>query len=82
MQALAQELIQHGIFCHIRTNRPKYLFKSLDDQFYQYEEVSLDDGMTHRNWYTIDFDATRAKLLRRYSDYEDIRRIGSGIPES
>ncbi len=72
MQALAQELTRYGIFCHIRTNRPEFLFETLDDQFYQYGDVTLDEGMIHENWWTIDYPATREKLIRRYNDSEEI----------
>ncbi len=70
MEALVRQLNDFGIFCHIRTGRPEFLFNTLNDQFYQYEDVRLDDGMTHENWWTIDMETTRKRIFERYKDYE------------
>ncbi len=72
MNALAGELKKCGIFCHIRSGKPEFLFQALDDQFYELTPVTIDDGLKHRNWWMIDLEATRKAIQDRYGDYREL----------
>jgi len=63
MVALTQELIQIGVYCHIRCQRPTFLFDALDPKSFSLYDVSMDFGIVNGKDLRPDRDATREKLL-------------------
>ncbi|NLN85264.1 MAG: hypothetical protein GX135_04060, partial [Candidatus Cloacimonetes bacterium] len=63
MAALAEELIRFGIFVHIRSARPDYIFAGLDSKYYQKWDVVCDFGVKHGENLAPDLKATEEALL-------------------
>jgi len=61
--ALAEEFINFGIYCHIITQRPAFLFKSLNSQFNTLHFRAIDTGVKHAENLVSDLNATRKALL-------------------
>lgn len=93
MAALAEELIRFGIFVHIRSARPDYIFAGLDSKYYQKWDVVCDFGVKHGENLAPDLKATeeallelmgqRSSILEREVDFlrqEGIDLIISDIP--
>lgn len=93
MAALAEEFIRFGIFVHIRSARPDFIFEGLDSKYYQKYDVACDMGVKHGKNLDPDLDATkdalfglmgqRSELLEREVEFlrrEGIDLIISDIP--
>lgn len=63
MCALAEELISFGIFTHIRSARPGFLFDRLDANYSEFHPQACDVGVKHGKNLASDLDATRQALL-------------------
>ncbi len=63
MAALAEEFIRFGIFVHIRSARPDFIFAGLDSKYHQKHDVACDLGVKHGKNLAPDLDATKAALL-------------------
>ncbi|MBW6514971.1 MAG: hypothetical protein K0B87_09505 [Candidatus Syntrophosphaera sp.] len=63
MAALASEFIRFGIFVHIRSARPDFLFSGLNPSFSAKEDVSIDVGVRHGKNLVPDLKATRSALI-------------------
>ncbi|HOZ00883.1 MAG TPA: hypothetical protein PLG20_03645 [Candidatus Syntrophosphaera sp.] len=63
MAALAEEFNRFGIFVHIRSARPDFLFRNLDPQLSCKENVAIDVGVKHGPDLAPDLQATKEALL-------------------
>lgn len=72
MAALADSFIRFGIYVYLCTDRPRFLFQELKTQDYQYRETSIDRGVVHGANLVTDLPATKAALLRLFSQREEL----------
>ena len=63
MAALAEEFIRFGIFVHIRSARPEFLWRGLDPNYSEIHAQATDVGVKHGTNLAADLEATRAALL-------------------
>lgn len=63
MAALAEEFIRFGIFVHIRSARPDFIFQRLDPNYSQKHDQACDVGVKHGRNLVPDLDATKVALL-------------------
>lgn len=64
VSALAKELGDFGVFCHIRTDRPEFIFRGLDPHLHQISYCGIDFGVKHKENLVPDLDATKTELLQ------------------
>jgi len=62
MAALINEYTKIGIYCHVMTNRPYYLFNDCDQRFLILRDIILDFGIIQQNWLEPNISATEASL--------------------
>lgn len=72
MVALSEEFISVGIFCYLITDRPDFLFKHLNSQFFEKREVSIDFGLFQKNWIYPDLEKTEEKLIKLWQTKDSI----------
>lgn len=61
--ALAEALGKWGIFCHIITDRPDFLFKTLNPHLHRLHKRRVDFGVIHKDNLQVDMEATKTELL-------------------
>ncbi|MDZ4182594.1 MAG: hypothetical protein U1B83_06945, partial [Candidatus Cloacimonadaceae bacterium] len=64
MAALAEELVKFGIFVHVRSARPDFLFKGLDPMYFEKSDAITDVGARHTSGLLVDLKATKSALLK------------------
>lgn len=62
--ALAEALGNWGIFCHLITDRPAFLFRTLAPQLHCLHPRKVDFGVIHQDNLQVDLEATKSALLR------------------
>jgi hypothetical protein len=72
MAALAAALIDFGIYVYICTDRPRFLFRDLPDDNWQYRRCRIDGGVVHGQNLKADIPATKQMLLELFSRREEI----------
>jgi hypothetical protein len=68
MATLASEFIKFGIFIHIRSARPDFLFSDLNADYYRQEDVFCDVGVKHGKDLIPDIAATKSALINLMRD--------------
>ncbi|MCB5247545.1 MAG: hypothetical protein LHW57_05925 [Candidatus Cloacimonetes bacterium] len=63
MAALAEEFIRFGIFVHIRSARPEFIWRNLDPNYSEIHPHACDVGVKHGKNLAPDLEATRSALL-------------------
>lgn len=63
MAALAEQFIRFGIFTHIRSARPEFLWRTLDPNYSEIHPQACDVGVKHGKNLGVDLEATRTALL-------------------
>ncbi|MDD3144427.1 MAG: hypothetical protein PHG32_09620, partial [Candidatus Cloacimonetes bacterium] len=63
MAALAEEFIRFGIFVHIRSARPEFIWRNLDPNYSEIHPQACDVGVKHGKNLAPDLEATRSALL-------------------
>lgn len=63
MVALIKEFQQRGLFCHVRCQRPDFLFDSLDEQLSAKHRVTMDFGIVNGEGLKPDITRTRDALI-------------------
>lgn len=63
MAALAEEFIRFGIFVHVRSARPDFLWRDLDPNYSEIHHHACDVGVKHGTNLSADLEATRTALL-------------------
>ncbi|MDZ4121118.1 MAG: hypothetical protein U1C33_01760, partial [Candidatus Cloacimonadaceae bacterium] len=61
--ALAKEFAALGIYCHIRSNRPGFIFAGIDPHYCVLENASMDFGVKHGSNLVADLPRTKEMLL-------------------
>jgi hypothetical protein len=72
MAALAREFNKFGIFVHIRSARPDFIFDGLDRSLSRKEDSACDVGVRHTKNLAPDREATRESLISLMSRRRDI----------
>lgn len=72
MAALAGELNRYGIFTHIRSARPDFIFQVLSPAFSQKDSFACDGGVLHAEDLIPDPDATKLSILELMSSRREI----------
>lgn len=72
ISALAEEFIKYGIFCHIISTKPAYLFQNLDPHYFIIHQRSVDVGVKHNENLTVDMERTVSSLLELLSKRNEI----------
>ena len=63
MSALAEELIQFGVFCHIISDKPAYLYANLNPHYYTLHPRKIDGGVKHSKNLNVNITETVNSLL-------------------
>lgn len=61
--ALAEEFIHLGIYCHLITRRPPFLFSQLDPHLHTIHPRAVDTGVKHFPGLSSDLSATKQAVL-------------------
>ncbi|MDY0151323.1 MAG: hypothetical protein RBS43_03530 [Candidatus Cloacimonas sp.] len=75
ISALVEELIQYGVFCHIVSKKPDFLFANLDQNYFAQYKRSIDFGVVHGPNLTVDKEATISKLLDLFSRRNELMAL-------
>ncbi|MEN6445783.1 MAG: hypothetical protein ABFC98_07035 [Candidatus Cloacimonas sp.] len=70
--ALAEELINYGVFCHIISAKPAYLFNNLNPHYYVLHQRSIDVGVKHKEDLQVDLEKTVSSILDLLSQRNEI----------
>lgn len=62
--ALAEALGNWGVFCHIITDRPAFLFKTLAPHLHCLHPRRVDFGVIHKDNLQVDLEATKSEIIR------------------
>ncbi len=62
MAALAEEFIRYGIFTHIRSARPDFIWQGLDPNYSEIHKYACDVGVKHGRNLAPDLEATKSAL--------------------
>lgn len=63
VSALAEQFISYGIFCHIVTCRPEFLFTGLDKHYFRIYPRAVDTGVKHGPNLVSDLEATKKAIV-------------------
>ena len=72
ISALAEELIHYGVFCHIITTKPAFLFQDLNPHYFVLHNRAIDVGVKHSENLTVDIKRTINSLLELLSKRNEI----------
>ena len=72
MSALAEELIQFGVFCHIISAKPAYLYANLNPHYYTLHPRKIDGGVKHSENLKVNIMGTVNSLLDLLSSRKEI----------
>lgn len=72
ISALAEELLNFGVFCHIISAKPAFLYNNLDPNYFSLHNRSLDFGVVHGPNLVVDKEATISKMLKLLSMRNEI----------
>lgn len=72
LAALAESLIEVGIYVYVCTDRPKYLFQGLHEDRWKYRHVQLDTGVKHKENLQTDLEATKTSILELFKQRETL----------
>ena len=61
--ALAEELIHYGVFCHIITFKPSFLFQNLNPHYFVLHQRAVDIGVKHNENLKVDITKTVNSLM-------------------
>ena len=70
--ALIEELTKLGIYCHIRSSRPDFIFQNLNEHYCSKTDVAVDFGVKHTQNLVPDLEATKAALLHLFDNRTEI----------
>ncbi|MDD2332590.1 MAG: hypothetical protein PHI68_08065, partial [Candidatus Cloacimonetes bacterium] len=63
MAALAEEFIRYGLLCHVRSNRPEFIFGNLNPHYHSLSDAGIDFGVRHNHNLVPEKELTRQDLL-------------------
>lgn len=72
ISALAEQFISLGVYCHIVSEKPKFLFKNLNPEYSSQHFRSVDVGVKHGKNLTVDLIQTKQSILRLMGDRDKI----------
>ena len=72
VSALAETMISFGVYCHIVTEKPSFLFGNLDKRFSQLHHRKIDTGVRHGANLTTDVSRTIEGIMETLSSRNEI----------
>ncbi|PKN72156.1 MAG: hypothetical protein CVU50_08410 [Candidatus Cloacimonetes bacterium HGW-Cloacimonetes-3] len=63
ISALAEQLISYGVYCHIISEKPAFLYSNLDNLYFTQHFRSVDSGVKHGQNLVVDMQATRNGII-------------------
>ncbi len=68
ISALAEQLISFGVYCHIVSEKPAFLFSNLEPQYFTQHLRSVDSGVKHGQNLVVDMEATKNGIIDLMGD--------------
>jgi hypothetical protein len=72
ISALAESMISFGVYCHIVTEKPSFLFGNLDQRFSKLHHRKIDTGVRHGANLQTDLTGTIKGIMETLSNRNDI----------
>ncbi len=72
VSALAEAMISYGVYCHIVTEKPRFLFGNLDQRYSKLHHRKIDTGVKHGANLQTDLTGTIEGILETLSNRNEI----------
>ncbi|MDD2229297.1 MAG: hypothetical protein PHY48_07800 [Candidatus Cloacimonetes bacterium] len=63
ISALAEQMNSYGVYCHIISEKPAFLFANLNPNLSKLHSRSIDSGVKHGDNLSVDYDATKKSIV-------------------
>ncbi|MDD3236398.1 MAG: hypothetical protein PHH43_08755 [Candidatus Cloacimonetes bacterium] len=63
ISALAEQMNGFGVYCHVISEKPAFLFANLNPNLSKLHNRTVDSGVRHGDNLTVDYDATKKAII-------------------